>query len=434
MGHDRVRAELRVTGDCRRAKPALRSRTLSRRHQADSTRSRSPPGAQPSRWPLQSRSGGPARNRRRRGCRDHCRRAGARARARVAAVEAEAVVAESRVAEVAADEPEAVVAEPEVEVAADEPEASASEQAELPVDEDWSGRQKPGQRRFPRLPSPANRPTPSRMRKRSRTPSNRRISRPRRTCMPGTKLRSRRKRSRTLSRSRPPHPIGPPAPERQMPGSDQPQTSTNEPRAADRLAADHRRSRGRLRTSGRVHRAARSCPSRPLPPRCPRIRSRWRDEAHARIGRRGADVAGRGIRGGRPGGCCPGLAQSGRCTVRPGRARRPSWNCRTRSLRRLAEDEGWDADEVEAIRRLLGRPSDALAREPISPATPRPLPVRKHPRRLREHPARPWMRSAVGPPPAAFERPTSPARHPGAVVAAARGQMRPALALTSPRS
>ena len=28
-------------------------------------------------------------------------------------------------------------------------------------------------------------------------------------------------------------------------------------------------------------------------------------------------------------------------------------------LAQLAEDEGWDLDEVEAIRRLLGRPSDA---------------------------------------------------------------------------
>jgi hypothetical protein len=41
-------------------------------------------------------------------------------------------------------------------------------------------------------------------------------------------------------------------------------------------------------------------------------------------------------------------------------------------LARLAEDEGWDADEVEAIRRLLGRPSDAPPPEQISPATPTP--------------------------------------------------------------
>ena len=39
-------------------------------------------------------------------------------------------------------------------------------------------------------------------------------------------------------------------------------------------------------------------------------------------------------------------------------------------LAQLAEDEGWDADEVEAIRRLLGRPSDAPPPEPFSPATP----------------------------------------------------------------
>ena len=37
-------------------------------------------------------------------------------------------------------------------------------------------------------------------------------------------------------------------------------------------------------------------------------------------------------------------------------------------LAQLAEDEGWDADEVEAIRRLLGRPSDAPPPELISPA------------------------------------------------------------------
>ena len=39
-------------------------------------------------------------------------------------------------------------------------------------------------------------------------------------------------------------------------------------------------------------------------------------------------------------------------------------------LAQLAEDEGWDADEVEAIRRLLGRPSDAPPPEPFSPAAP----------------------------------------------------------------
>jgi hypothetical protein len=37
-------------------------------------------------------------------------------------------------------------------------------------------------------------------------------------------------------------------------------------------------------------------------------------------------------------------------------------------LAQLAEDEGWDADEVEAIRRLLGRPSDAPPPEPFSPS------------------------------------------------------------------
>ena len=39
-------------------------------------------------------------------------------------------------------------------------------------------------------------------------------------------------------------------------------------------------------------------------------------------------------------------------------------------LAQLAEDEGWDADEVEAIRRLLGRQSDAPPPEPFSPAAP----------------------------------------------------------------
>ncbi|HEY8180095.1 MAG TPA: hypothetical protein VIH33_06805 [Candidatus Limnocylindria bacterium] len=39
-------------------------------------------------------------------------------------------------------------------------------------------------------------------------------------------------------------------------------------------------------------------------------------------------------------------------------------------LAQLAEDEGWDADEVDAIRRLLGRPSDAPPPELISPAAP----------------------------------------------------------------
>lgn len=39
-------------------------------------------------------------------------------------------------------------------------------------------------------------------------------------------------------------------------------------------------------------------------------------------------------------------------------------------LAQLAEDEGWDADEVEAIRRLLGRQSDAPPPEPFSPTAP----------------------------------------------------------------
>jgi hypothetical protein len=39
-------------------------------------------------------------------------------------------------------------------------------------------------------------------------------------------------------------------------------------------------------------------------------------------------------------------------------------------LAQLAEDEGWDADEVEAIRRLLGRPSDAPPPVPGPPAAP----------------------------------------------------------------
>jgi hypothetical protein len=39
-------------------------------------------------------------------------------------------------------------------------------------------------------------------------------------------------------------------------------------------------------------------------------------------------------------------------------------------LAQLAEDEGWDADEVEAIKRLLGRPSDAPPPEMIPPAAP----------------------------------------------------------------
>jgi len=39
-------------------------------------------------------------------------------------------------------------------------------------------------------------------------------------------------------------------------------------------------------------------------------------------------------------------------------------------LAQLAEDEGWDADEVEAIRRLLGRQSDAPPPEPFPPAAP----------------------------------------------------------------
>jgi hypothetical protein len=37
-------------------------------------------------------------------------------------------------------------------------------------------------------------------------------------------------------------------------------------------------------------------------------------------------------------------------------------------LAQLAEDEGWDPDEVEAIRRLLGRPSDAPPELPVQPA------------------------------------------------------------------
>ncbi len=39
-------------------------------------------------------------------------------------------------------------------------------------------------------------------------------------------------------------------------------------------------------------------------------------------------------------------------------------------LAQLAADEGWDAEEVEAIRRLLGRPSDAPLPDSIPPATP----------------------------------------------------------------
>lgn len=39
-------------------------------------------------------------------------------------------------------------------------------------------------------------------------------------------------------------------------------------------------------------------------------------------------------------------------------------------LTQLAEDEGWDNEEVEAIRRLLGRPSDAPPPEPAGPVTP----------------------------------------------------------------
>jgi hypothetical protein len=39
-------------------------------------------------------------------------------------------------------------------------------------------------------------------------------------------------------------------------------------------------------------------------------------------------------------------------------------------LAQLAEDEGWDLDEVEAIRRLLGRPSDAPSSAMAAPETP----------------------------------------------------------------
>ena len=47
-------------------------------------------------------------------------------------------------------------------------------------------------------------------------------------------------------------------------------------------------------------------------------------------------------------------------------------------LAQLAEDEGWDHEEVEAIRRLLGRPSDAPPPEEAGPATPSPAERPEH--------------------------------------------------------
>ncbi|HEX6654904.1 MAG TPA: hypothetical protein VF153_01705, partial [Candidatus Limnocylindria bacterium] len=39
-------------------------------------------------------------------------------------------------------------------------------------------------------------------------------------------------------------------------------------------------------------------------------------------------------------------------------------------LSQLAEDEGWDSDEVEAIRSLLGRPTPPTATQPVDDAPP----------------------------------------------------------------
>ena len=46
----------------------------------------------------------------------------------------------------------------------------------------------------------------------------------------------------------------------------------------------------------------------------------------------------------------------------------PTFELSDAELAQLAEDEGWDLEEVEAIRRLLGRPSDAPPPDLAGPA------------------------------------------------------------------
>jgi hypothetical protein len=71
-------------------------------------------------------------------------------------------------------------------------------------------------------------------------------------------------------------------------------------------------------------------------------------------------------------------------------------------LTQLAEDEGWDSEEVEAIRRLLGRPSDG------PPPEPAPAPSAAEGPAEASYPAAEPRQPAEGAPPTPSSEPWSP--------------------------